>query len=429
MTATLNTIDIAPEQLCVGLYVHLDIPWLDHGFARNSFKIRSAEDLAAIKHLGLQKIRFDPARSDCAPLSLSPQTTLVAEVAIHTPSAAEVALMTAKKARIERLNQTRNAVTQCEKQFAKAATTIRNISRNIFSRPQETREEADQLVQQMLDSLLIDKDIAIHLMNDKIAGEETYYHSLNVTVLAMMLAKELGLPAAEIKLLGTGCLFHDIGKIEIPSRIANKAEALSSAERNLIQQHCQYGDAIAQKLGLPRAAIDIIRKHHEYADGSGYPLHLKADGIPLLVSIATIVNTYDNHCNRPNPADSLSPYEALSIMFTQQRKLFAPEPLTVFIRCMGVYPPGTIVRLSDGTLGMVISVNSGKPLRPSILIYDPEVPKNEAIILDLVNEPELNVSASLKPRQLEPAVHDYLSPRKRMSYFMEAQHPNSKPRS
>lgn len=77
--------------------------------------------------------------------------------------------------------------------------------------------------------------------------------------------------------------------------------------------------------------------------------------------------------------------------------------------------------LSDGMLGMVISVNSGKPLRPSILIYDPSVSKNEAIILDLIDEQELNVSASLKPRQLEPEVYDYLSPRKRMTYFMDAQ--------
>lgn len=421
-------IDIALEQLCIGLYVHLDLHWLDHGFARNSFKIRNDEDIAAIKKLGLQKIRFDPARSDCSPLSASPQAGVATSIQIVTPSAADIALMEAKKLRVERLNQTRNAVTQCEKKFTKAATTIRNMTRNIFSRPQETREEADQLVQQLVDSLLIDKDIAIHLMNDKIAGEETYYHSLNVTVLAMMLAKELGLPAEDIKLLGIGCLFHDIGKIEIPSRIVNKIEALTSAERNLMQQHCQYGDAIAQKLGLPKAAIDIIRKHHEYADGSGYPLRLKAEQIPLLVSIVSIVNTYDNHCNRPNPADSYSPYEALSTMFTQQRKLFAPESLSVFIRCMGVYPPGTIVRLSDETLGMVISVNSGKPLRPSILIYDPDVPKNEAIILDLINEPELNVIASLKPKQLEPAVYDYLSPRKRMSYFMDTQHTDSRPR-
>src|SRR2546426_12454589 len=106
MTDTLNMIDIAPEQLCVGLYVHLDIPWLDHSFARNSFKIRNEEDLAAIKKLGLMKIRVDPARSDRSPLSLPPQATLVA--GIVTANDADIALMEAKKSRIERLNQTRN---------------------------------------------------------------------------------------------------------------------------------------------------------------------------------------------------------------------------------------------------------------------------------------------------------------------------------
>ncbi|MBU6465920.1 MAG: HD-GYP domain-containing protein, partial [Burkholderiales bacterium] len=131
------------------------------------------------------------------------------------------------------------------------------------------------------------------------------------------------------------------------------------------------------------------------------------------------VNTFDNHCNRTNPDDSLTPFEALSMMFKQQRHLFDPVPLNMFIRCMGVYPPGTLVKLSDESLGMVISINSGKPLRPSVLIHDPGVPKNEAIILDLSQETDIEISASLKPSQLSPEAYDYLSPRKRMSYFFD----------
>jgi hypothetical protein len=88
---------------------------------------------------------------------------------------------------------------------------------------------------------------------------------------------------------------------------------------------------------------------------------------------------------------------------------------------MGIYPPGTIVRLSDGTYGMVVAVNSGKPLRPSVLIYDPSVPKSEAIILDLVHEPVIEIEASLKPAQLAPEIYEYLSPRKRMTYFFDTQ--------
>jgi putative nucleotidyltransferase with HDIG domain len=420
MNSGVNTKTISVDQLCVGLYVHLDVAWLEHSFARNSFRIKNQQQIAAIKQLGIQTIRVEPARCECRPLPLPEHPLPPAEVELAQPSAEELAMIQAKKDRVERLIAERAAISRCEKEYQKAASTIKNISRNLFSRPQEAYKDAEQLTQQMLDSLLAEKDIAIHLMNDKIAGEEAYYHSLNVSILAMMLAKEMSLPAADIKVLGMGCLFHDIGKMEIPDRIVNKNFELTKAEQNLLQMHCAYGLNIAEKIGLPKGAMDIIMQHHEYADGSGYPNRLTSDRMSILARIVCVINTYDNHCNRPNPADSLTPYEALAHMFAHQRKLFDPLPLNIFIRCMGVYPPGTVVKLSDGTFGMVVSVNSGKPLRPSVLIYDPSVPKNEAIILDLSNEPELEVSASLRPAQLAPAVYEYLSPRKRMTYFFDS---------
>lgn len=418
---------ISVDQLCIGLYVHLDVGWLEHSFARNSFKIKSNEQIAAIKQLGIKNIRVEPAKCDGRPLPLNTDPAAVAapEPEVVQPSAEEIEMINAKRARIEKLIKEREAIGKCEKEYLKAANTLKNISRNLFSRPKDAYNDADQLIQQMLDSMMADKDIAIHLMNDKIAGEDAYYHSLNVSVLAMMLAKELGLPAGDIKVLGVGCLFHDVGKVEIPDRIVNKTFALTTAEQNLLKMHCQYGETIGAKIELPKGALDIIMQHHEYADGSGYPKQLSLDKISLLARIVCIINTYDNHCNRPNPADSLSPYEALSYMFAHQRKLFDPAALNIFIRCMGVYPPGTLVKLSDGTLGMVVSVNSGKPLRPSILIYDPSVPKNEAIILDLSGEPDLEVSASLKVNQLTPEVYDYLSPRKRMNYFFDTPKPSN----
>ncbi|MFZ6711579.1 HD-GYP domain-containing protein [Undibacterium sp. TC9W] len=422
MCAAPITVDVPVEQLCIGLYVHLDISWLEHSFALNSFKIKSQDEITAIRHLGLKTIRVSPAKSDNRPLPPPVKTAEPVEPEpVMTLSPEELALIAEKKSRIERLIRERNAIAQCEKQLLKAANTLKNITRNLFSRPQESVREAEQLVQQMLDSLLVDKDIAIHLMNDKIVGEEAYYHSLNVAVLTMMLAKELAFSEDDIRQLGMGCMFHDIGKIEIPDRIVNKSFALTKAEQNLLQMHSHYGQQIGEKLNLSKGVIDIIAQHHEMADGSGYPQQLKAERISPLASIVAITNTYDNLCNKPNPADSLSPYEAMSYMFANQRKQFDAAALNLFIRCMGVYPPGTIVKLSDGTLGMVVAVNSSKPLRPSVLIYDPSVPKSEAIILDLIHEPILDITASLKPGQLAPEVYDYLSPRKRMTYFFDTE--------
>ncbi len=413
-----KTMTIRVEQLCVGLYVHLDIPWLDHSFARNSFKISGNEQISAIRKMGLATIRIEPARCECRPLAenAEPPSGVIEE---QQPSADELEMILAKKERIQKLMDERAAIAACEKEYLKATTALKSISRNLFSRPQDACRDANQLIQQMLDALLADKNIAIHLMNDKIAGEDAYYHALNVAVLAMMLAKEMSLPAELIKFLGVGCLFHDIGKIEIPDRIVNKSFPLTRSEQNLMQQHCMYGETIGHKIRLDKTVIDIILQHHEYVDGSGYPQQLHSEQISPLAKIVAIINTYDNHCNRPDPADSLSPYEALSYMFSVQRKLFDPTALNIFIRCMGIYPPGTLVKLSDGTLGMVVSVNSGKPLLPSILIYDQNIPKDEAIILDLSAEPGLEIASSLKQTQLSSDVYDYLSPRKRMNYFFD----------
>jgi putative nucleotidyltransferase with HDIG domain len=243
---------------------------------------------------------------------------------------------------------------------------------------------------------------------------------LNVTVLAVMLGRSLGLAPEELRQLGIGCLFHDIGKRDIPDRVRNKTEILNRAERNLMQQHPTYGVVMAEKLQLPAGAVSIVAQHHEFADGSGYPHGLKGVQIAPLARIAAIVNTYDDLCNQSGLHDPLTPFEALAQMFAQQRHHFDAAMLNQFIRCMGVYPPGTVVELSNAALGMVVSISSANPLRPTIVIYDPSIPPSEALIVDLESEPALSIKATLKPAQLPREVHDYLSPRKHATYFFSA---------
>jgi hypothetical protein len=129
---------------------------------------------------------------------------------------------------------------------------------------------------------------------------------------------------------------------------------------------------------------------------------------------------YDNLCNPINPANALTPHEGLSILFTQYRTKLNAKMLQIFIRFMGVYPPGSIVSLSDGTIGIVVSVASGKSMRPTLLVYDPNVPKEEAILLDLQTLPDINISKAIRPALLSPEIFAYLSPRKRATYFFDA---------
>ena len=240
-----------------------------------------------------------------------------------------------------------------------------------------------------------------------------------MTVVSLLLGKIAGLSSNDMRELGVGALLHDLGKLDLPDRLRWQDEQSSPSERQVYQQHVSYGVELGKKMGLSPAAILVIAQHHELADGSGYPLHLGNEKLSNASRIVALVNRYDNLCNPANPAQALTPHEALSMLFVQMKSRFDKAILALFIRMMGVYPPGSSVQLSDGRYAIVASVNSARPLKPKVVVYDPQIPKEDALLLDLETMPDLGIKNSLKPIQLPRAVHDYLSPRKRLCYFFE----------
>jgi putative nucleotidyltransferase with HDIG domain len=225
----------------------------------------------------------------------------------------------------------------------------------------------------------------------------------------------------QVKAVGMAGLFHDLGKVEIPDSIIRKTEKLSKPEQNLFEMHPQYGKDIALKAGLPAVVLEVIANHHELMDGSGYPQKLKGDAISVPTRIVTIANVYDNLCNHIDPGMSLTPHEALSTMYAHRRAQFDPAILATMIKSLGVYPPGTLVRLSNEAIGLVVNVNVGKPLRPCVLVYDEEIPKEDAMIIDLSEESaDLGVSSSIRAGLLPKAILEYLNPRKRVNYYFDS---------
>ena len=438
---------ITVDQLQVGVYVYLDVGWMQHPFSFNNFKIRDEAQLKTIRELGLKLVRWDPARSDLKPLAKGAGSAVAppeqaapvaavqdaaqdaAHAAEHSTehAAAQAAMMADKRARIQALTEHREKIAMVEQAFTSAASVVRSIGKTIYSQPAKTIAEAGQLVGDMVDALLVAPDLAIQVMAEKPGAEDVYFHSLNVSVLAMIVARELNLPADVVKLVGIGSLFHDIGLNEVPAKILNNPGTLSKPERDFREMHCQYGLDIGKKAGLAQTALNIIYQHHEHFDGSGYPRKLKGEAIDPLARLVALVNAYDNLCNPVNIAQALTPHEALSLMFSKHRALFDPKLLQVFIRFMGVYPPGTVVGLSNEALGLVIKVNAARALKPTVIVYDADIPKSEALILDLGNEPDINISRAIRPALLPPAVFDYLSPRRRVSYYFDAGAPGGEP--
>ena len=417
---------VGVEQLEVGMYVYIDLKWFQHPFAFNNFKIKDAEQIATIRGLGLKKVRFDPARSDSKPKARGAEQSAAAVVA-DEPVLKEHPALAAKRALIEKIKVQREAAARIEHAFVDTAKTIRDVEKNLLSDPEKTVAQASKLVGQIADSILSAPELAIHVMGDKIGGEEMYFHALNVTMLSLMVAREIRLPQEAVQPLGMGALFHDVGRREIPDKVLMKMEPLTQAEQNLYEMHCQYGIDIGRKLGFLPAVLAIIGEHHELYDGSGYPKGLKGEAINLLARIVAIANYYDKLCNPVNVLNALTPHEALATMFAKLRTRFDSRLLQVFVRCLGVYPPGTVVQLSNGVVGMVATINTAKPMKPMVVVYDAEIPKDEALLVDLESEVEVNIAKALRPGQLPREIYTYLNPRKQVSYYFDASAANKEP--
>jgi putative nucleotidyltransferase with HDIG domain len=247
-------------------------------------------------------------------------------------------------------------------------------------------------------------------------------HAVNVSIISLLLGKQLGLSKAEMFDLGTGAMLHDVGKIELPDRVRwidPLATGVPQHERQFYQEHVSRGVVIGRRMGLEPGAMLIIAQHHELADGSGFPLKLSAERMTAPARIVALVNRYDKLCNPADPAHALTPHEALAQMYGQSRAKFDAVVFAAFIKMMGVYPPGSVVQLTDDRYGMVVSVNAARPLKPLVLVHDAKVARQDALPLDLERLPGLGIRRSLKALHLPRATMDYLSPRARMAYYFE----------
>ena len=405
---------ISPDQLCVGLYIQLELAWWEHNFAFNNFKIKDEAQIKALRALGLQRLRYDPARSDCAPLAEPAPASAPEAPTPAAPSPQEQA----RQARAEKLKALRKRLAEVDRKFIQASQQVKTLNQTLRSRPEDAIKQAGEIVGAMVETLLGDSGVVLHSINSK-AAEDSYYHALNVTVLSLLLGRQLGLDSEACHTLGLGALLHDIGKLEVPSKVLLKSEPLTRPEQQLLQLHCEFGLRMGQKLMLDDEVLRIIHEHHEHCDGSGYPRGLSEAAIGRLSRLVCLVNAFDNLCNPLNPKDALNPHEALALLFKQQSARFDAVALKAFIRVMGVYPPGSLVQLSDQRYGLVLGMNPSQPLKPTLIVHDAAVPKQEALIVDLEQEAQLSIDKCLRPSQLPLETLEYLSPRQQLSYFVE----------
>ena len=416
------TVKVSIQDVRIGMFIHLDLGWMAHPFPLSSFKITSAEQIETLRALGLKELRWNPERSD-PPAADAEDGTLT----LHAPAAGVLAdpVLDDPAART-RQAQDRALATQmaaqrlCEKQYSEACRDLRRVNDAVAGEPELARESAQQLTRALMDKMLIDGEAVVRVLGEPL-GDRASAHAMNVGIISLLLARQIGLPAADMMDLGLGALMHDVGKLALPDRLRLPQDDFTTAEQHLYREHVAHGVAHGRRMGLSPGALLVVAQHHECADGSGWPKAATQERLSVPARIVAMANHYDNLCNAALPSRSLTPHEALSRMFSQSRARFDPHLLNAFIRMMGIYPPGSVVQLSDDRYAMVMTVNAARPLKPCVLVHDAGVPVDQALHLNLEQAPDLGIRRSLKPNQLPAGAMEYLAPRQRVAYYFDIQ--------
>lgn len=408
------------------MFIQLELGWMQHPFPTNSFRIASEAQIQVLRGLGLKSLRYLPGKSDlplttapmpmrahAAPASLAATPTvtdqqLTASEARSAPDAASY-MSSGSEGRVldAQSERFRQAAQTCDAVFEQAGVT-----------PDQAREQAQELVHASVQDLQADGNYVTRLLVDNL-GQGSAVHAVNVMVLALLLGKALGWTANQLQDVGLAALLHDIGKTVLPPHIAEPGARLLAEDLKRYQNHVHESVQLCQRMGLSESVVRVIAEHHELADGTGFPAGIRGADLSQAGQVVALVNRYDRLCSPLQGQRGLTPHEAVAHLFSQEKVFFDSKILALFIRTMGVYPPGSLVQLTDGRLALVVATDPLQPLRPSVLLHHPEVHRHQAKPLNLAEHQYLGIRRSLKVSQLPRGALEYLLPQKRICYFFE----------
>jgi len=417
---------ILPEQVRIGVHVRIPLAWTEHAFLTSAFVISSEAQVRELQALGVELL-CDPRKCRVAPAPVveqAPQPNPVRGAELAALRAEQEAQMAAKRERQAAMGSMRSRLDKVQKSFQHAAEQTGTAMRQLGARPKESVQTIVDVAGESARTLLADTDSTILMVTDKGVSQGDVAHAISVMTLSLLLAKRLSAPTAVLRDIGAGAQLHDTGLASLnPSLV--RLSSRNRFEEAAYQTHCLRGHKELQAIGatVPAEVLQIALQHHERDDGSGYPQRLTGAAIANGAKVVALADRFDDLTNPPDHTSALSPFEALAQMWGRERSQFNETLLQHFIRAMGVYPPGTLVQLSDGRLAIVVAAApESARLCPQVLVYDAGTPRSEGILLDLATAAShdattLRIDKTLRMQDVGEDELDYLLPRRRMSWF------------
>ncbi len=354
MIKTINS-----KQLKLGMYIHeLNCSWMDHPFTRNQFKITESADIKKIHNVGIKSLKIDTA------LGLD-----VVEEPIISKTIENNSKGSSKKTNQQTPKQLKQTRTEAKKIKSHAEEAISNIMADIKLGQQVKMEQVTPVIDQMSQSVLENHNALLGLSRIRSMDTYTFEHSVNIGVLMMSFTKSRGMSEQQLHDVGVGGLLHDIGKALTPPEILNKPGKLTDEEFIIMRRHVVDSRIILSKTpGINQNALDVAALHHEKFDGSGYPDGKKGDEISQIGQMSAIVDVYDALTADRCYHKGQDPSVVLKRMLSWTGSHFNPTLMQEFIHCVGIYPPATLVMLSNHYLA-VVTENNKNLLTPTVIAF------------------------------------------------------------